>query len=393
MWRRRSHSHRARPLLVHVTTSDMSLELLLGPQLRAFLDHGYEVVAVSAPGPYVAQLEADGIRHLDLPGASRSWSLSSDVRAFWNLFRLFRELDPDVVHTHTPKPGVYGRIAARMAGVPKVVNTVHGLYATPDDRAAKRLAVYGIERFAACFSDVELVQSEEDFLLMRDRLRIPVRKLVLLGNGVDLARFDPSAVSRTARDAARLELGATDDEQVVIGFVGRLVKEKGLIELLDAARIVTAQCPRARFALIGFHDSSRADGVSSTVLEQAVDEGIAVLGPRHDVVELYSAMDIFVLPSHREGFPRSVMEASAMGIPVVATDIRGCREAVDHEVTGLLVPMRRPDRLATALSSLVEQASLRADYGRAGRRKACLEFDSAALVRRSVAAYDLPASS
>ncbi|MGZ4785922.1 MAG: glycosyltransferase, partial [Acidimicrobiales bacterium] len=118
-----------RPRVVHVTTTDMSLAWLLGPQLRAFADAGYDVVGVSAPGPYVAELEAGGIRHVPLRHATRSMAPHHDVLAFVELRRVLRGLQPDIVHTHNPKPGWYGRVAARSVGVPVVVNTVHGLYA------------------------------------------------------------------------------------------------------------------------------------------------------------------------------------------------------------------------------------------------------------------------
>ena len=139
--------------LVHVTTVDMSLVLLLGPQLRAFAEAGMEVIGVSAPGPFVPQLESWGIRHEPLRHATRSAAVGQDVMALVELWRLFRRLKPDIVHTHNPKPGLYGRVAARAAGVPGVVNTVHGLYASPEDRPrpegrgvrprTRRLAVLG----------------------------------------------------------------------------------------------------------------------------------------------------------------------------------------------------------------------------------------------------------
>ena len=122
--------------LVHVTTTDKSLALLLGPQLRAFAAAGYEVIGMSAPGEWVGQLEADGIRHIPLRHATRAVAPAHDVRALGELRGLFRTLRPDIVHTHNPKPGVYGRLAARAAHVPVIVNTVHGLYATPE---AKKL--------------------------------------------------------------------------------------------------------------------------------------------------------------------------------------------------------------------------------------------------------------
>ena len=178
---------RARPRVVHVTTSDMSLVLLLGHQLEAYVRAGYEVVGVSGPGPYTAELADLGVSHHAVPSLTRAVDVGADVRAPVDLVRLFRRLRPDIVHTHNPKPGVYGRLAARAARVPAVVNTVHGLYALPEDRWTKRAAVYGLERVAAACSDAELVQSPEDVQTLR-RLRVADRKLHLLGNGIDLKR-------------------------------------------------------------------------------------------------------------------------------------------------------------------------------------------------------------
>ncbi len=196
-----------RPVLAHVTTTDISLELLLGPQLEAFAREGFDVVGISAPGPYVDALAQRGVRHIPLQHATRAFALGEDVQAVWELTSVFRRLRPAIVHTHNPKPGVYGRVAARLAGVPIVVNTVHGLYAQADDRWTKRTLVYSAERVASLCSDAELVQNVEDVETLR-RLRIPDRKLTLLGNGIDLRRFDPARVSPAERAAAREVLGA-----------------------------------------------------------------------------------------------------------------------------------------------------------------------------------------
>src|SRR5580704_10970188 len=167
--------------LVHVTTVDMSLVLLLGPQLRAFAEAGMEVIGVSAPGPFVPQLESWGIRHEPLRHATRSVAVGQDLMAVVELWQLFRRLSPDIVHTHNPKPGLYGRVAARAAGVTGVVNTVHGLYASPEDRVERKAVVYLLERAASMCSGAELVQNPEDFELLA-HLGVPRDKLVLLGN-------------------------------------------------------------------------------------------------------------------------------------------------------------------------------------------------------------------
>jgi glycosyltransferase involved in cell wall biosynthesis len=367
------------PRVVHVTTVDMSLALLLLPQLVAFREAGYEVIGVSAPGPYVRALEDHGIEHVALASSTRAADLRADLATAVEFVQVCRRVRPDIVHTHNPKPGIYGRVGARLARVPHVVNTVHGLYALPTDRSTKRLAVYSLERFAASFSDAELLQNAEDLPTLRS-LRIPDRKLHLLGNGVDLRRFDPSSYPE-ARSRVRAELGVASD-QVVVGLVGRLVHEKGYAEVFEAARAVRMAHPEAVFVVAGPHEPDKADAVTPAEFARASSEaGVRFLGMRDDVEELYLAMDVYVLASHREGFPRSAMEAAAMGVPIVATDIRGCRQVVDHGRTGLLVPARDPVALADALLALVADRGRREVMGHAARRKAVVDFDD----RRQVA--------
>ena len=354
----------SRPRLLHVTSADLSLDLLLGPQLQAFAAAGYEVLGASAPGPYVEKLEANGIGHVSLDHATRGWSLTTDVRALSELRRVFRDLRPDIVHTHNPKPGIYGRIAAKAARVPVIVNTQHGLYATEDDRPAKRAGVYGLERLAAACSDAELVQNEEDLETLA-RLRVPRRKLTLLGNGVDLDRFDPARVDAAEARALRHDLDP-DGDAVLIGAVGRLVHEKGYSSS-STPWPGSARCTR-RLGSSSPAGPSRTSPTGSPQPRWPKQRraGVRFLGTVHDVETFYAAVDLYVLASHREGFPRSAMEASAMGLPIVVTDIRGCRQVVDHKTTGLLVPVRSPEPLAAAITELIDDAEGRQAMGTAG---------------------------
>jgi glycosyltransferase involved in cell wall biosynthesis len=375
-----------RPRVVHLTTVDMSLALLLLPQLVAFRDAGYEVIGVSAPGPYVARLEEHGIRHVALSRSTRAADPRADLASAREFLRLCRRLRPDIVHTHNPKPGVYGRIAARLGGVPHVVNTVHGLYAQPSDPLRKRAVVYGLERLAATCSDAELLQNPEDLPVLRS-LGVPNRKLHLLGNGVDLSRFEPAALRRV-RTSVRAELGIAEDE-VVVGLVGRLVREKGYLEVFEAARRTRAEHPDAVFLVVGPHDAAKDDAVSQTEMDRASAEArIVFLGLRDDVERLYPAMDLYVLASYREGFPRSAMEAAAMGLPIVATDIRGCRQVVDHDRTGLLVGVRDVDALEAAIAALVADPDRRRSMGGAARVKAVAEFDDRRQVAITLGVYE-----
>jgi glycosyltransferase involved in cell wall biosynthesis len=378
-------SGRSRPRLVHVTTTDMSLAWLLGPQLEAFAQAGYEVIGISAAGPFTAQLEAAGIRHVPLRHATRSMAPHHDLAAAAELYGLLRRLAPDILHTHNPKPGWYGRPAGRLAGVPVVVNTVHGLYALPGDPWATRGIVYLLERTAAACSDGELVQNPEDITMLA-RLGVPRQRMRLLGNGIDLERFDAARVDEGERAAARRELGATGDE-VVIGVVGRLVAEKGIAEVLDAAVRLRHTRPGLHWALIGPSEPAKGDAVDEGTLDRARADGVAVLGERDDVEHLYPGMDLFVLASHREGFPRAAMEAAAMGVPIVATDIRGCRQVVDDGVNGRLVPVGDAARLAEAVAGLAREPARRAAMGAAGVSKARREFDQQRVIDITLGLY------
>lgn len=373
---------RDRPRLVHLTTADISLELLLGSQLLAFVDAGYDVVGVSAPGPFVEQVEARGVEHVALGGATRSMDLRADVSAMAELVALFRSRRPDIVHTHNPKTGVYGRIAARAAGVPAIVNTVHGLYATVEDGWKRRAAVYTAERVAATCSHVELVQNPEDLATLR-RLRVPAGKLRLLGNGVDLARFEPRP---GVRSEVRAELGV-DADAVVVGAVGRLVLEKGYLELLEAWQRVRATHPTAVLVVVGPFEPDKADALDQATVDRATAEGVRFLGMRDDVDRLYQAFDVYVLLSHREGFPRSAMEAAACGLPVVATDIRGCRQVVRDGETGLLVPCRDAAKAAEALVELVSDAARRSAMSAAAVALAGAEFDQRRVIDITLRVY------
>ncbi len=304
----------------------------------------------------------------------------ADLRAAAELARILRHEHVDVLHTHNPKPGLYGRVVGRLTGVPIVVNTVHGLYATDDDPRAKRALVYGLEGAAALCSDAELFQNPEDLALMQ-RLHL-TRRARYLGNGVDLARFDPARFGDDERRALRAELGIADDD-VVIGAVGRLVAEKGYPELFTAFEQLSAPF---RLVVVGGDDPAKADALPRPVVDRARARGVIFLGQRDDVDRCYAAMDVYVLASHREGFPRAAMEAAAMGLPVVATDVRGCREVVDPGVTGTLVPVRDAAALATALRALADR-DLRRRLGAAGAIRAREHFDERRVVDTVLETY------
>ena len=371
--------------VAHVATVDMTHRFLLMRQLTRLRDEGYDVTAISAPGPYAGELEAAGIRHVPWPSATRAWDPAADVRAFRELLRLLRQGRYEIVHTHNPKPGIMGRLAARIARVPIVVNTVHGFYATPDDALAKRAVVLGLERIAGTVSDLELFQSEEDLMWARRRHIVPSGRTALLGNGTDLRRFDPAAVSPEALAELRRELGI-DPDAVVVGTVCRLVAEKGIRELFEAARRVRRRRPEVRFLFVGGSDGDKSDAIGDAEMAEVSGEAIFT-GFRTDMPELFALMDVFVLPSWREGVPRSAIEAAAMGTAMVLTDIRGCREVAANGEAGLLVPVRDPEALTAAIERLLGDEDLRTALGTKARRRALECFDERRVEQTVVDAY------
>ncbi|WP_084763895.1 glycosyltransferase [Knoellia subterranea] len=355
----------------------MSLALLLSTELEVDVEEGHEVFGISAPGPYVQRVTALGVRHVPLPELTRSWAPLQDARAFVELLRTLRTLDLDVLHTHNPKTGIMGRIAGRMAGVPVVVNTCHGLWARPEDRWLKRALVYGAEAFAIRFSDYELFQNSAD----RDTLRPFLKrgKHEVVGNGVDLERFQPDPDGRAR---VRAELGIADDE-LLVGTIGRRVREKGLAEYAQAA---SALGDRATFIWVGPKDNTDVD---TKVPHQ---DSVRFIGERTDMPAIYSALDVFVLASYREGFSRASMEAAACGAAMVLSDIRGCREVGRHEEHLLLAAPANATALTQAVLRILDSAGLRRRLGTAARMRAQAEFDQRKVAARSLAVYTTEAN-
>lgn len=371
--------------VAHVTTVDLTLRFLVLEQLRRLRDEGFDVTGISAPGEWGETLREEGIHYVPWTNATRAWNPSADLRAFMELVSLLRRGRYDIVHTHNPKPGLMGRIAARIAGVPVVVNTVHGFWATPDDPLGKRSWVMALEWIACRFSDAELFQSAEDHAWAR-RLRLASRhRLHHLGNGTDLTTFDPAAVDRDRLTALRKELGLPRDG-LVVGMIGRLVREKGYGEFFHSARAIRGRRPDVSFLAIGPYDPDKGDAISEPERDEASAD-VVFTGFRRDVRDLLALMDVFVLPSWREGMPRSAIEAAAMGRAMVLTNIRGCREVARDGMEALLVPPRDPRRLTVAIDRLLEDEVLRDRLSQGARARALERFDERAVAARVVEVY------
>jgi len=366
--------------IAHVANTDYFCAFLLRDQLKALRDDEHEVDVVCGDGPMVAALESDGFR-VHLVENSRRIDPLADTRTLARYIRLFRREGYDLVHTHNPKVNALASVAARIAGVPRVVSTLHGLYSHEGQSPWVRGVWRAFEAASARLSDIVLCQSAEDVRTARWRRIVPDQRLRRLGNGVDLARFSPRRIGAEDRAALRRRIGVRTGERVV-GFVGRLVREKGVMELLEAVRAR----PGWRLLLVGPDESGvKRDAIASKILGS--HPTVTWLGLQADMPALYAAMDVAALPSHREGLPRSLVEASAMCIPSVATDIRGCREVIVPGRTGLLVPVGDPAALRSALDALMGDSARRHRLGLAARSRARELFDERAVLERIGRAY------
>lgn len=375
--------------ILQMCAVDFTIRQFLLPLGTALKRAGHEVVFASAAGRYVPEIEAAGFRFLDNPVA-RSMNVASHAGAIWRTVRLLRRERFDVVHVHTPIAALVGRIAAKLAGVPVKIYTAHGFY-FHDEMAARKRAIYvGMEKVGARCGDFIMTVSRED---EEAALRLGIARageIETIYNGVDVGHFDAARFSAEERARRRREARIPQDARVV-GIVGRLVREKGFGELLDAFVEVSRKHPDVWLLVVGDVLESDRDGIKAEFLERAERAGvwgrIVLSGLVEDTAPWLAMMDLFALPSYREGMPVSLLEAMAMGLPAIATDIRGCREEVEAGVTGLLVPARDAGALALAMDEMLSDGTRMTAMGEAGRARVLAHFDIEKVVAHQIAIY------
>lgn len=374
-----------RPRLLFVVTEDWYFWSHRLPMARAALAAGYDVAVACRVTAHGERIAAEGIRVLPLRRLDRQgrnpWG---EARAVAELTALYRRERPAIVHHVAMKPVLYGSIAARLAGVPAVVNAMAGLgfvytarsasarLLKPAITAAFRLLLNGPGRRL-------LVQNADDRAVFVDQGLIdPTRVALIPGSGIDVDAF-----------AAQPEPPIGEGSVPVALFVGRLLWDKGLDDLMTAARLLHGRGTPLRLWLVGDRDPANPRCVPEATIAQWKAEGLAeILGRRDDIARLWSQAHIAVLPSHREGMPKSLLEAAASARPLVATDVPGCRALVRDGHNGLLVPLGDVGALADALERLAVDPALRLRLGRAARRDAEEIYSEAAVAKAVVALYE-----
>jgi glycosyltransferase involved in cell wall biosynthesis len=350
------------------------------PIARAALAAGYEVHVATPADASAARIEQEGLRFHAIPISRHGRNPWRELQSLYQLYRLYRSLQPDLVHHVTSKPILYGGVAARIAKVGAVVNAISGLgYLFINQHLgtrALRWTVKHVYRLALGHTNTRgIFQNPDDRdLFVRDGLITTASTVIIKGSGVDLKLFAPTP--------------DPDNHPPLVVLASRLLWDKGVGEFVEAARQLKAQGLMARFALVGDLDPGNPASVPRPQLDAWINAGIVEWwGQRDDIPAVFAQAQVVCLPSYREGLPKVLLEAAACGRPIVTTDMPGCREIVHAEENGLLVPVRDVPALAQALATLIADPALRARMGRRSREIAEHEFSVERVVAQTLDVY------
>ncbi len=368
------------PTIVFLVTEDWYFWSHRVNLARAARDAGARVLVATRVATLGDEMRREGFEVVALPWSRRNHRLFDEVRALFAIRALYRRLRPDIVHHVAIKPVVFGGVAARLARHPAQVNAIAGLGYLETSRQVRarvlRPLFNGVLRFAWQGSNVHaIVQNPEDAAVLQSHFLPAARVHTIRGSGVDIAHFAPSAEPASG-------------DGVIATFVGRILWSKGVGEIVDAARVLRANGAAVQFRLVGDPDPENPESVPEATLRAWVDAGLVTWQRwSDDVPAAWRASHIALLPSYREGLPKSLLEAAASARAIVATDVPGCREIARDGVNALLVPPRDGRALADAVAKLAADSELRRRFGAKGREMVEREFAEAIIVAQTLTIY------
>lgn len=346
-------------ILIRITTIPVSLKTLLKGQ-QYFMSRYFEVIGVSSSGIDLQNIKQNENIRVASIQMMRTISLFKDLKSLWDLYKLFKKEKPHIIHTHTPKAGTLGMIAAWLCRVPVRMHTVAGLPLL-ETQGPKRKLLNLVERITyACATKVYPNSYGLRDIIIQNKFCKP-EKLHVIGNGssngIDTKHFAKESVNSEDFTKLRTEFNITSDDFVFI-FVGRLVKDKGINELVNAFKELIRTYPSTKLILVGNYEADLDPLKPETLKEIEENKSIVFAGYQSDVRPYLSISEALVFPSYREGFPNVPMQALAMEIPAIVTDINGCNEIVLHEHNGLIIPPKNTQAIVDAMERLMNDHAL-----------------------------------
>ena len=369
--------------ILQICAVDSSVDALLKPLITTLMEKGYIVHNACTNSGKFEKLREQGLYMIDVP-IERKISPISNIKSILKLYALMKKEKYDIVHVHTPVAAVLGRIAAKLVGIKHIVYTAHGFYFHEGMSKKQYQIFYNLEKFFAKYlTDWILLQSKEDYELCIEKKFKSKERIVHISNGVDIYKnFNPELIGSDVKEQLKKELGIGEKDRVIC-FIGRLVKEKGILELLESFSLLKKDHQNVKLLIIGEASTSERDQNTHYLLEGMFnDPDIIAVGFRTDIPQLLAISDIFVLPSYREGLPRSIIEAMAMKKPIVATNIRGCREEVIHGENGFLVEKQNALQLFEKLDIFLNQKELRKEFGENSRKIVETQFNEEIVIQK-----------
>ncbi|QOI97876.1 MAG: glycosyltransferase family 4 protein [Flammeovirgaceae bacterium] len=362
--------------LLRITTVPESLHVLLKGQLEYMQHHGFDVLAVSSKGIQVENIIKAGINHRSVLFTRRITPFT-DLIALLQLVWIIIRFNPTIVHTHTPKAGLLGMMAALICRVPVRMHTVAGL-PLMEAKGAKRWLLYLSERVTYCCAHKIYPNSKGLMDYINLQFKVQDSKMKIIGhgssNGIDARYF--SKTPELEREAKKIrEQLNVDPNGMVFGFVGRIVRDKGLKELIAAFRNLNNNRNKLYLLLVGQMevDLDPLDEVDRRYIDSA--NNVFLVGYQTDVRPWMIAMDVFVFPSYREGFPNVVMQAACLELPCIVSDINGCNEIIQHQVTGIVVPVKNVDALIKRMTDFINSSGLWHQFGVRAREFVVQHFE------------------
>lgn len=349
--------------LIRITTVPLSLKVLLKGQLRFMASNGFDVKGVSSEGEELREVhENEGIA-VEAITMSRKITPFQDLKSLWEMWNFLRKEKPQIVHTHTPKAGIIGMLAARLAGVPHRLHTVAGL-PLMEATGTKRKILNFVEKLT--YSSATRVYPNSkglyDFILQNNFTQSNKLKIIANGssNGIDTTFFSPDQVTEIEKVTLREKLNIQPDDFVFV-FVGRIVSDKGINELIKAfseLQTVENKPTGIKLLLVGGLENDLDPLNPETLAEINQNKDIISVGFQQDVRSFFAIADALVFPSYREGFPNVVMQAGAMGLPSIVSDINGCNEIIIEGENGLIIPSKNVEKLKEKMLTLAKDKNL-----------------------------------